>query len=377
MERQYVITGNKVYDELDIVLRDNQSKKILLVCGQYIKLMQINKYLEQLEHRLGIKVVKFSSFKPNPLYESVVVGVDLFHTEKCDTIMAVGGGSAIDVAKCIKLFSNMSSSNNFLKQKIVPNDIKLIVIPTTAGTGSEATQYAVIYCNGEKQSISHYSCIPSVVLMEPSVLNTLSVYQKKVTMLDALCHAIESYWSINSTNESQGYSKQAIELILNNKDAYISNDMSANRNMLLAANIAGKAINIAQTTAGHAMCYKLTNLYGISHGHGAALCVSKLWPYMIRNTSKTLDIRGESYLKSIFNKLGDIFGCADAMSAADRFQLLLEELELEVPLVVSENDFKIILKSVNPIRLKNNPVLLDIVALDYLYHQILGGSSLK
>ena len=87
----------------------------------------------------------------------------------------------------------MDSSRNYLEQPIVPNDVKLLAIPTTAGTGSEATRYAVIYYNGVKQSVADESCIPSAVLMDSSVLKTLPLYQKKSTMLDALCHALAAF----------------------------------------------------------------------------------------------------------------------------------------------------------------------------------------
>lgn len=76
--------------------------------------------------------------------ESIVNGVALFREENCEIIIAVGGGSAMDVAKCIKLYSNVDSKINYLEQKIIPNDIKLLAIPTTSGSGSEATRFAVI-----------------------------------------------------------------------------------------------------------------------------------------------------------------------------------------------------------------------------------------
>ena len=123
------------YVELDKYLGD----KVLLVCDGSIQFLKINDYFNKKRN-----IVRFSDFIPNPLYESVVKGVELFHKEGCDTIVAVGGGSAMDVAKCIKLYSNMNNQDNYLKQKIVPNDIPLIAVPTTAGTGSEATRYAVI-----------------------------------------------------------------------------------------------------------------------------------------------------------------------------------------------------------------------------------------
>ena len=82
-----------------------------------------------------------------------------------------------------------------------------------------------------------------------------------------LCHSMESFWSVNSTEESKQYSREAIQLMMKYKNAYLANEAIGNTAMLKAANIAGKAINITQTTAGHAMCYKLTSLYGIAHGH--------------------------------------------------------------------------------------------------------------
>ena len=127
----------------------------------------------------------------------------------------------MDVAKCIKLYSNMDENESYLKQRIVPNDIPFIAIPTTSGTGSEATRFAVIYYNGEKQSVADYSCIPQAVLIDPSTIRTLPEYYRKTAMLDALCHAIESFWSINSTEESLKYSADAIRVITEYKDAYL------------------------------------------------------------------------------------------------------------------------------------------------------------
>lgn len=369
MIEQKVLIASDDYKELDTYLTDNNHKKILLVCDSSFSFLKINKYFNALQQRLGIKIVKFDNFSPNPLYSSVVEGVALFHKESCDSIIAVGGGSAMDVAKCIKLYSNMDTSKNYLDQPIIPNNIKLLAIPTTAGTGSESTRFAVIYFNGEKQSVTDDSCIPSTILFDSSVLKTLPEYQKKSTMMDALCHAIESYWSVNSNEESQNYSKRAINAILKNKEAYLMNDDTANTNMLQAANLAGKAINITQTTAGHAMCYKLTSLYGIAHGHAAALCVSKLFPYIINHTEKCIDPRGSSYLKSIFEQIAEAMGCDTPQSAAAKFEQLLTDLELETP-KAKEEDYNLLKNSVNPVRLKNNPVELDSQAIDYLYHEI-------
>lgn len=367
---QQIIEADSHYKQLDTYLKGTKHKKLLLVCGGYINYLAIGKYFYTLEERLGIKVVRFSNFESNPLYDSVVEGVKLLNEEKCHLIVAVGGGSAMDVAKCIKLYSNMDHTQNYLYQTIVPNEIEFIAVPTTAGTGSEATRFAVIYYNGEKQSISDYSCIPSAVVIDPSVLETLPEYQKKVTMMDALCHATESFWSIHSTEESQKLSSEAIQLVLKNFSGYLSNTKEGNAGMLKAANVAGKAINITQTTAGHAMCYKLTSLYGISHGHAAALCVSKLFPYIIDNTDKCLDPRGKEYLEESFERLAEAYGCSRPKLATEKFDELLKGLKLEIPQAELE-DYEVLKTSVNPVRLKNNPVAMDMEAIDRLYHQIL------
>lgn len=147
MSEQVILESDNNYQMLDNYLRDIDAKKIFLINRSSLEYLAINDYFRTLEERLGIPVIRFKNYTSNPVYESVVEGVELFRIENCDLIFAVGGGSAMDVAKCIKLFSNMDSEQNYLKQRIIPNNVRLLVLPTTAGTGSEATSYAVIYYN--------------------------------------------------------------------------------------------------------------------------------------------------------------------------------------------------------------------------------------
>lgn len=370
MKEQLVLYSNNNYSELDNYLERNKIKKIFLVCGNSIKLLNINLYFNLLYTRKGIEIIRFMDFQPNPQYSSVVNGIRSFNKAGCDLIVAVGGGSAIDVAKCIKLFAGEDTKENFFQQKAVSNDIKFLAIPTTAGSGSESTQYAVVYYEGEKQSISNHMCIPSAILFDVGVLTSLPLYQKKSAMLDALCHAIESFWSVNSTKESLEYSKKAIRIILENYKLYLANNVNSNKEMLIAANIAGKAINIAQTTAGHAMSYKMTSLYGISHGHAAALCLTHLWFYMINHQKNCIDKRGIYYFINVLEQLSHVFGCRTPMEAAIKFKNIVNSLELEIP-KANKNDFEVLVSSVNKVRLKNNPVYLDKSEIDILYHEIL------
>lgn len=367
---QTIITADKDYAGLDAWIKQTGAKSVLLVCDESIRFLKdISAHFELIEQR-GIHLVRFSDFQPNPLYESVVAGVQEYLRNHCGAIIALGGGSAMDVAKCIKLYSNMDHSRNYLEQSIVPNRIPFLAIPTTAGTGSEATRYAVIYYNDAKQSVTSKSIIPEAVLLDPGVLKTLPAYQKKSTMMDAFCHALESFWSVNSTEESRQFSRQAIELVLKNMDGYLANTDDGNAGMLLAANTAGKAINITQTTAGHAMCYKITSLFRCAHGHAAILCDRILFPWMLGNTHLCIDPRGEGFLKDIFRQIATAMDCDTPEEAADKLNAIFDKLGFEIPAATVEQ-FEILKSSVNPVRLKNHPVKLDLETIDSLYHQIL------
>ena len=153
-------------------------------------------------------------------------------------------------------------------------------------------------------------------------------------------------------------------------EGYLSNTEEGNSGMLRAAHVAGKAINITQTTAGHAMCYKITSLYGASHGHAAALVNRKLWPWTLRHLNRCIDPRGQAYLETSFAKLAHAMGCETAMEAAQKFSDLFDRLGLPVPEARAE-DFPVLCASVNPERLKNHPVALTAEDIDQLYHEIL------
>lgn len=370
---QKIISSKDGYDELTKWLKNVESKHIFVVHDDSLKYMdEFPKYLKGLGEE-GINNSYFSDFKPNPEYGSVVNAVKNFHVSECDTIMAIGGGSAIDVAKCVKLYAGMDGNGedgSFLTKLIPESSIPFIAMPTTAGTGSEATRYAVIYYNGEKQSITSDHCIPDAVLIDPGALKTLPLYQKKATMCDALCHGIESFWSVNSTDESKKYSREAIKGVLENMEGYLANTEEGNAGMLMAAHKAGQAINITQTTAGHAMCYKITGLFGIAHGHAAILCNRILFKWMICNIDKCIDPRGKTYLENIFKELGIILGGQDAISGSDRLMEIFENLSLTIPTATNEQ-FEKLKNSVNPIRLKNHPIELSLNTMDELYHEIL------
>lgn len=350
--------------------------KVFVVCDSSYPFLNIKSDIEN----MGTPHVLFSDFTPNPLYEQVCKGIDLFQITKCDSILAVGGGSAIDVAKCIKLAVLAKEGNAALIPPLVStrvecdgSKIPFIAIPTTAGTGSESTHNAVMYYEGAKQTVTNDGVLPDNAILEPSVLKTLPLYQKKCTMMDALCQGIESWWSINSTDESKVYSKKTVELIMANWRKYIfENDDEAAAQIMLAANYGGKAINIAQTTAAHAFSYKITSLYGLPHGHAVAVGLPVIWEYMLGNMDQCIDVRGSEYLNGVFNQITRAMGCNTPVEAIASFNKMMSEMNLESPVSSNrEEDLKFLLMSVNPVRLRNNPIVLSDRSISQLYQKII------
>lgn len=358
---QKIIQG---ISHLPQILKEINCQNLFLVIDASYPFLNIKDYIEAQE----VNKVRFSDFTPNPLFEDVCKGIDLFRQEGCDAILAVGGGSSIDVAKCIKLAVLAEEGNAAiippLVSKRLPIDgskIPFIAIPTTAGTGSESTHNAVMYYEGAKQTVTNDGVLPDYAILEPSVLKTLPLYQKKCTMMDALCQGIESWWSVNSTDESKGYSKIAVELVMKYWRTYIfDNDSEAAAQIMLAANYAGRAINIAQTTAAHAMSYKITSLYKLPHGHAVAVCLPEIWEYML---DKNIPV---------FSEIACAMGCGTSVEAIALFRQMMNDMELQNPVAGNrETELDILSKSVNSVRLKNNPVGIDEKGARVLYSDIL------
>lgn len=370
---QKIINGT---EQLPVILKEIDCKRLFLVTDSSYPFLNIKDVIETLP---VMEKVRFSDFTPNPLYEQVCNGIELFRNSCCDTILAVGGGSAIDLAKCVKLAVLAKEGNDSiippLVSQVLPIDgvkIPFIAIPTTAGTGSESTHNAVMYYKDSKQTVTNDGIMPDFAVLEPSVLKTLPTYQKKCTMMDALCQGIESWWSINSTDESKAYSQKTVELIMANWQRYVfENDKDAATQIMLAANYGGRAINIAQTTAPHAMSYKITSLYGLPHGHAVAVCLPHVWRFMLTHQDECVDERGIGYLNGVFLTIASSMGCDTPIDAIDLFVNMLDNLGLWRK-VKSENvdDLKVLSDSVNPIRLRNNPIALGVDGINMVYREV-------
>lgn len=361
-KNQIFFDADDTYAEVVGFIVNKGFDNIFVVCGPSINKLLVKNVIEDLSKY--IKVTYFSGFTPNPTYSEVLEGVKEFKKTGAKCIFAVGGGSAMDVAKCIKAYSTMDDNVDYFSQKIEDNDVYLIALPTTAGTGSESTRYSVICKDGVKQSVADVSLIFDAVIFDNNTLIQLPLYHKKATLLDALSHSIESFWSVNSEDESKKYAVESIELILDNYREFLSekfddeNYINVCRKIMKASNLAGKAINLTQTTAGHALSYTLTGEFGLAHGHAVALCLKYLWPFMEKNISKCNDKRGASYLDNIFKDLQNLYNkkdMADFISMYDEIGLC----EIYVDKDKYLNIIDMLVDNVNLQKLANNPVKLN------------------
>lgn len=366
-EEQEIYTGQNLETQIKKILEENKVEKPFIVHSKSLKNHKIINYLKSVFKDL----VLFNDFAPNPLYEDVVKGTNTFKSNNCDFIISLGGGSAIDVAKAIKLFSVLDEKTNYLKQDYKYSRVKHLSIPSTSGTGSESTIFSVIYYKGEKQSVMHDSILPEYVVLDYTLLRSVPDYHKKSTMLDALCQAIESFWSVNSSDLSQEKSKKSIKLILNNIDSYLENKDSGLQNVLKAANYSGQAINLTQTTAAHAMSYKITSLYNVAHGQAVALVLPYIWEYMVNNIDKSIDARGTIYLRQMFDELNKLFNSDKDSDTINKFIDIYKSFNLNEPSFKSKTELKELVESVNETRLANNPVSLSKAAILDIYTKAL------
>ena len=223
-----------------------------------------------------------------------------------DAFIAVGGGTVIDTAKLLRGFSG----------------IPFLAVPTTAGTGAEATRFAVYYDHGKKCSADDVRYLPTDQVLIPEFCDSASAYQKASCAFDAYAQAVESLWAKGATEESKGYAHKALELMKNGQQ-------------LLGSYWAGRAIDISRTTAAHALSYYLTATYGLPHGHA----VYMVFPYVCRANGHPEYVKVVPELQTLRE-----FAASRGLDWGD---------------LVSE-----LLAHVNPQRLANNPAPITAGAFD-------------
>lgn len=373
--------GFNSIERLEKILKKNNFRKIFLITGRKsFKNTDIKKIIFDILEEYDF--YHFNDYTINPKVEDIKKGLDLFRKEKCDVIVAIGGGSVIDIGKCISLFStNQGNIEDFIlkKVKIKQRGIPLIRIPTTAGSGSEATHFAVVYIGKIKYSLAEPKYMqPQFVIVDAQFTLSLPNNVSAVSGMDAFCQAIESYWNINSTRKSKKYAKKAIGLIINNILKVVKNpDKKSRFNMSLAANFAGKAINITKTTACHAISYPITSFFNVPHGHAVALSLPSMIVFNSEVSRKDiLDPRGIKYVKKTMKEIISMIGATTFNEAKELITQLMEDIGLETKLknlgIKTEEDINLIIKNgFNPDRVKNNPRKLTEAELRKILEEII------
>jgi alcohol dehydrogenase class IV len=210
---------------------------------------------------LGTKwILNYNEVEPNPTIEFAERKLQEVKEAGPTHLVSIGGGSTIDTGKYIAYYLKIPHT----------------AIPTTAGTGSEVTKYAVFIQGGRKKTLENEDLIPDNYFLETARVTGAPPELIASAGLDALCQGVESYWSRLATNESRHYSKLAFRFASKNLlDFYRHpNSEVLGQKMLLAANYSGRAINIAKTSICHAISYSLTTHYGVPHGQACAHTLS-------------------------------------------------------------------------------------------------------
>ncbi|MGI6701215.1 MAG: iron-containing alcohol dehydrogenase [Christensenellales bacterium] len=297
-------------------------KSVLLVTDKGISSLKLTEPLLKGLKQEGISCTVYDKTVPNPTIDNIEEALNDYKANNCEAIIAFGGGSPMDCAKAIgarvvkpnKPVQKMKGVLKILK-KLPP----LFAIPTTSGTGSEATLAAVVTNSKthEKYAINDTSLIPRYAILDPAITVKLPPHITSTTGIDALTHAVEAYIGHSNTKETREMARKAVKLIFDNlKKAYDKgDDLEARKNMQLAAYYAGIAFTRAYVGYVHAVAHTLGGFYGVPHGLANAVILTyfleeygdKAWKPLaelndlIDNSAPedSLEIKANKFIKAI------------------------------------------------------------------------------
>jgi alcohol dehydrogenase class IV/choline kinase len=360
---QDLIESNAIFDKLEKYLKKINAKKVFFVASKVILKSDAFSYLLR-----KFNGYAYSQYSPNPTESDAIKATHLFKEQHFDSIVAIGGGSAIDLAKSIKLLIqhepfDLSYSYGF-------SALPLIAIPTTAGTGSESTRFAVIYQKGIKRSLTHDCLIPDFVILSENFLNSVPDYIKRSSLLDALCQAIESIWSLDASKQSIDYAINSIELILPNYIDYLKGNTEKNLIIMKGANLAGKAINISKTTGPHALSYNLTNKYKLAHGHAVSLLLAVILDFSLQKYELDSSISTIKDFESRIQVLKTLFNCNTNKELIIKIKTTISNI-LDETIKIPEIDLALLVENINVERLQNHPIKITKEDVRQIYSKFL------
>lgn len=269
------------------------NKVFIVTSPSMVELGFVDIVLDELKRRSNeVQYSLFSSVEPDPTTDTVNKGVAQMRAFEPDTIIALGGGSPLDAAKNMWLFYEDPEASFFgAKQKFLdirkrayrfkkPKKAQMIAIPTTSGTGSEVTPFAVITDSKThvKYPLADYSLTPDVAIIDPQFVETVPKGTVAASGLDVLCHGIESFVSTMASDYTRPLSLQAIKLVFENLTASYNGDTEARAEMHNAATLAGMAFGNAFLGINHSIAHKLGGEFGLTHGIAIAITM----PHVIR-----------------------------------------------------------------------------------------------
>jgi alcohol dehydrogenase class IV len=306
-----------------------------------------------------IQLRRWSEFAPNTDAADLARGLAIVDEFGPDLVLAVGGGSAMDMAKLLTGFAGITDPAKLHEairsgDRIAHREPGLVLVPTTSGSGSEATHFAVVYIGDDKYSVSGDPLRPDAVILDPALTRSGSRYQKATSGIDAIAQAIESLWAVDATDQSRRWARHALRLLLPAIEPFVATgDEASARAMAIGSHLAGRAIDISRTTAAHALSYAITKRYGVSHGHAVGLTLGAF-------------IEAHAAVPSLRPVIGEILhrlGGTDGRSGRERFRALLDRLGLtsrlsDVGCTTSEQRRRLA-AAVNVERMGNNPVRFD------------------
>jgi acetaldehyde dehydrogenase/alcohol dehydrogenase len=298
---QWFKVPSKIYFERNSIeyLKDMRdiSKAFVVTDRSMVDLGYVNRVTEQLNLRLNdVQVQLFCDVEPDPDITTVQRGLSLMQSFRPDVIIALGGGSVMDAAKGMWLFYEHPEVNfDDLKQKFMDirkrafkypelgKKSKLVCIPTTSGTGSEVTPFAVISNKAEnkKYPLADYSLTPTVAICDPEFTTSLPAGVTADTGMDVLTHALEAYVSVLANDFTDGLALQAIQMVFEYLPRAVKNgknDLEAREKMHNASTIAGMAFANAFLGMNHSLAHKIGGIFHVPHGKANAI----LLPHVIR-----------------------------------------------------------------------------------------------
>ncbi len=287
-------------------LLDSNFKNVLIVTDQVLleKTDTINKCSSILTNR---NVIVFSEVEENPSYTTVEKGAELAKSKNIDLIIGIGGGSSMDAAKGIALMENTNVKIKEIVENNAPvHDVTPIVcIPTSSGTGSETTPFAVFTDTNEhtKNGFAHPNIFPTISLIDPELTYSMPSAIVINTGLDALAHAIEAFLSTENFELNDQLALEAIKIIIENLERASKKQAEAMNQMAYAAMLGGIVISHASTILPHIMGYPLTIYHGLPHGKACII----LQPAFIHYLKKhKLETEKTDILDGLFKPKGGI-----------------------------------------------------------------------